>query len=245
MDDDLSVTNTPVIEQDKKELTFRDVAFKPSQTGEMISNVVPEENYSTDDFEEYSFEENCDAQHGHQSLYTNQYGYELLNPETLTIHRREDVIDARGELDALIGLSELKKQIKDIEFRIAFEQKRASLSLQNKSASNHFIFSGNPGTGKNEVARLLGSIFYEIGVLSKGDVIEVDRSDLVMGWVGQSDIKTREIIQEAQGNILFIDEAYSLANNSNIDFGHEVIADQKELKTIKDKLISFKPKSKN
>ena len=201
--------DTPFVENPthKKELSFRDVAFKPSESGKLVSEVVEEKNFVHD--QAYSFEETHDEDVASSHYYENSYGYEFLNPETLTIHYREEIENPYSQLESLIGLEELKKQIKDIEFRIAFEQKRAALSLQNSLAGNHFIFSGNPGTGKNEVARLLGAIFYDIGLLSKGDVIEVDRSDLVMGWVGQSDIKTREIIQEAQGRILFVDEAYS------------------------------------
>ena len=89
--------------------------------------------------------------------------------------------------------------------------------------SLHLVFSGNPGTGKTTVARLLSKIYNKIGILSKGHLVETDRSGLVGGYVGQTAIKTQDVIKSAMGGILFIDEAYSLATSSENDYGKEAI----------------------
>ena len=101
---------------------------------------------------------------------------------------------------------------------------RQQAQLPTPPMSLHLVFMGNPGTGKTTVARLLSRIYHCIGVLSKGQLVEVDRSGLVAGFVGQTAIKTQQAIEKALGGVLFIDEAYSLVNQDNSnDFGHEAI----------------------
>lgn len=131
-------------------------------------------------------------------------------------------IDASAELDNLIGLEEVKKQIHSICNVAKIIKECENRGIQRQSLSYHMIFSGNPGTGKTTVARLLGQIFYDIGVLSKGHLVEVSRADLVAGYLGQTAGKVQAILEKAKGGVLFIDEAYSLTGNDD-DYGKEAV----------------------
>lgn len=129
-----------------------------------------------------------------------------------------------AELDSLCGLEKVKSDVKSLINLVKVRKLRQEAQLPVPPMSLHLVFMGNPGTGKTTVARLLAKIYHAIGVLSKGQLIEVDRSGLVAGFVGQTALKTGEVIQKALGGVLFIDEAYALANqDSPNDFGKEAI----------------------
>jgi hypothetical protein len=131
--------------------------------------------------------------------------------------------DLLAELDALVGLDHVKEEVRRLTSLLRIQEMRAARDLPTIETSKHLVFSGNPGTGKTTVARLLSQIFRSLGVVTRGHLIETDRSGLVAGFVGQTATQTRKVMDSALGGTLLIDEAYALARGGENDFGLEAV----------------------
>ncbi|MDO4621220.1 MAG: AAA family ATPase [Lachnospiraceae bacterium] len=150
--------------------------------------------------------------------------------------KEEPEEDPMEQLNRLIGLDSIKKDVTELMDFVKMQQLRKEQGLKSVPVSLHLVFTGNPGTGKTTVARIIAKLYKQIGVLKEGQLIEVDRSGLVAGYVGQTAIKTTEQIEKAIGGVLFIDEAYSLAKKDDA-FGEEAI--DTILKAMEDRRDEF------
>ena len=135
----------------------------------------------------------------------------------------EKIEDLLAELDSYIGLKVVKDEVHDLINMVQVYKLREQHDLPTTDMSLHMVFTGNPGTGKTMMARMMARIYRSLGILSKGQLVEVDRSGLVAGYVGQTALKTQKVIEKAMGGVLFIDEAYALNGRSENDFGQEAI----------------------
>ena len=173
-----------------------------------------------------------------EKTYEIVYGHKPIRKPKKSLSIDENIDDVLKELEELIGLENVKKQVKNFVNQVKVFKMREEQGLPNPNMSYHLVFTGNPGTGKTTVARIVGRIYKALGILSNGNLVETDRSGLVGGYVGQTAIKTQEVISSAMGGVLFIDEAYSLARSDSAnDFGAEAI--DTLLKSMEDNRSDF------
>ena len=154
----------------------------------------------------------------------------IPQPETAASKREEEppppaetLDDLRRELEGYIGLAAVKREVESLINLVSVQKLRKENGLPVSELSLHMVFSGNPGTGKTMIARLMARVYRCLGILSKGQLVEVDRGGLVAGYVGQTAIKTGEVLQKAMGGVLFIDEAYTLTDRGRSDYGQEAV----------------------
>lgn len=171
------------------------------------------------------------------------YGYTTLqyicNPDTEILEDTRTLQELLDEIKALVGLETVKIKVNDLIVYQKVQKLRRENNLHSSKNTMHLAFTGNPGTGKTTVARIVGRIYKQIGLLSRGHFVEVSRTDLIAGYQGQTALKVKSVIEKAKGGVLFIDEAYSITENDHSDsYGRECLTElTKALEDYRDDLV--------
>lgn len=171
------------------------------------------------------------------------YGYSTIQsickPAMDVDDDKRTLQDLLDELNTLVGLEKVKNKVQDLIVYQKVQKMRREKNLHSVKNTLHLAFTGNPGTGKTTVARIVGRIYKQIGLLSKGHFVEVSRTDLIAGYQGQTALKVKKVIEQAKGGVLFIDEAYSITENDHSDsYGRECLTElTKALEDYRDDLV--------
>lgn len=171
------------------------------------------------------------------------YGYHYILDAQDKINFNDDdnrsLDELLNDLNKLIGLGDVKTKVNDLIAFQTIQMLREKQGLHSHKGTMHLAFTGNPGTGKTTVARIVGRVYKQIGLLSKGHFVEVSRTDLIAGYQGQTALKVKKVIDEAKGGVLFIDEAYSITENDHSDsYGRECLTElTKALEDYRDDLV--------
>ena len=201
-----------------------------------ISDIVDSSKYTKEIKQVAAVLKNC---------LISYYGYEKLLEICNQERRNKEKEDNRSlsqlleELNALVGLESVKQKVNDLIVYQKVQKLRRENNLYSSKNTLHLAFTGNPGTGKTTVARIVGRIYKQIGLLSKGHFIEVSRTDLIAGYQGQTALKVKKVIEQAKGGVLFIDEAYRITENDHSDsYGRECLTElTKALEDYREDLV--------
>ena len=195
-------------------------------------NITPEESKWLENIMSFASEVSKDE----EKPITDENVNETTEDSPSDTHN--DGLEPMEELQSLIGLSEVKDEVTALANFVKIQKERGKNGIKSVGISYHCVFTGNPGTGKTTVARILANIYKNLGIIKKGHLVETDRSGLVAEYVGQTAIKTNKIIDSAIDGVLFIDEAYSLVQGGGNDYGQEAIATLlKRMEDDRDRLI--------
>lgn len=164
---------------------------------------------------------------------------EICDDERMIEADSKSLKELLSEIDSMVGLKKVKEEVNDLIAYQKVQKIRQENNLHITKSTLHLAFLGNPGTGKTTVARIIGRIYKQIGLLSKGHFVEVSRTDLIAGYQGQTALKVKKVIEKSKGGVLFIDEAYSITENKNSDsYGRECLTElTKALEDYRDDLV--------
>ena len=219
--EDLEITYTEIVQEGKSTVIMN---MEKIETHFFIDNIDIARDF-------------CDAFNELKSHVKEVEESNELNATSIA-KKETEINNSLSCLDDYIGLNYVKKEFFNIANFIRVQLLRKAQGLKTIPISYHYVFTGNPGTGKTTMARVLADLYKELGVLKKGQLIETDRAGLVAEYIGQTAIKTNEKIDQALGGVLFIDEAYSLVKGGNEDFGHEAITTLlKRMEDSRDNLV--------